>query len=49
MLEKIAGVAFPASFSDRDALPVGTGGRAATDAEQAELGEVAAKLPLVLG
>ncbi|MGP3915844.1 maleylpyruvate isomerase N-terminal domain-containing protein [Nonomuraea sp. 10N515B] len=49
MLEKIAGAAFPASFSDKDALLVGTGRRAASDAEKAALGELAAKLPLVLG
>ncbi|MFC0448170.1 maleylpyruvate isomerase N-terminal domain-containing protein [Rhodococcus jostii] len=49
MLEKIAGTAFPTSFSDKDALLVGTGRRAPTDAEKAELGELAAKLPLVLG
>ena len=49
MLEKIAGSAFPASFSDRDALLVGTGRRAPSDAENAELGALAAKLPLVLG
>jgi hypothetical protein len=49
LLERIAGVAFPASFTDKDALVVGTGRRAATDAERAELGEPAAKLPLVLG
>ncbi|MER7397956.1 maleylpyruvate isomerase N-terminal domain-containing protein [Streptomyces sp. NPDC000151] len=52
MLEKIARAAFPASFSDQDALLIGTGRRAPTDAEQAELGELgelAAKLPLVLG
>ncbi|MFD1544944.1 maleylpyruvate isomerase N-terminal domain-containing protein [Nonomuraea guangzhouensis] len=49
MLEKIAGTAFPVSFSDKDALLVGTGRRTPTDAEQAELGELAAKLPLVLG
>ncbi len=49
MLEKIAGAAFPASFADTDVLLVGTGRRAPTDAEQAELGEVAAQLPLVLG
>jgi hypothetical protein len=49
MLETIAGCAFPASFADRDALLVGTGRRAPTDAEDAELGELAAKLPLVLG
>jgi hypothetical protein len=49
MLEKIAGASFPASFSDRDALLAGTGRRAPTGAEQAELGGLAAKLPLVLG
>ncbi|MDP9869498.1 MULTISPECIES: maleylpyruvate isomerase N-terminal domain-containing protein [Streptosporangium] len=49
MLEKIAGTAFPASFSDQDALLVGTGRRAPTGAERAELGELAAELPLVLG
>ncbi|WP_239313958.1 maleylpyruvate isomerase N-terminal domain-containing protein [Plantactinospora mayteni] len=47
-LEKIAGAAFPAVFSDRDALLVGTGRRAPTDAETAELGELAGRLPLVL-
>ncbi|MDG4860339.1 maleylpyruvate isomerase N-terminal domain-containing protein [Streptomyces sp. T-3] len=49
MLEKIAQAAFPASFSDRDALLIGTGRRAPTDAERAELGVLAAQLPLVLG
>ena len=49
MLEKIAGTAFPASLSDKDALLIGTGRRAPADAEKAELGDVAAKLPLVLG
>jgi len=49
LVEKIAGAAFPASFSDRDALLVGTGRRPPTDAEQDELGELAAKLPLILG
>ncbi|GIH52491.1 Mycothiol maleylpyruvate isomerase N-terminal domain-containing protein [Microbispora rosea] len=49
MLEKIAGAAFPASFSDKDALLVGTGRRAPADAEKAELGDLAARLPLVLG
>ncbi|TDD67932.1 maleylpyruvate isomerase N-terminal domain-containing protein [Actinomadura rubrisoli] len=48
-LEKIAGAAFPASFSDTDALLVGTGRRVATDAEKAALGELAARIPLVLG
>jgi len=49
MLEEIAGAGFPASFSDEDALLVGTGRRDPTGAEKAELGELAAKLPLVLG
>ncbi|ADI03929.1 hypothetical protein SBI_00808 [Streptomyces bingchenggensis BCW-1] len=49
MLEKIAGAAFPTSWSDKDALLVGTGRRAPTGTEKAELGELAAKLPLVIG
>ncbi|MFE7613894.1 maleylpyruvate isomerase N-terminal domain-containing protein [Streptomyces celluloflavus] len=49
MLERIARAAFPASFSDKDALLVGTRRRAPTGAEKAELGELAAKLLLVLG
>ncbi|TQM78046.1 uncharacterized protein (TIGR03083 family) [Saccharothrix saharensis] len=49
MLERIAGEAFPASFSDTDALLVGTGRRAPADAEVAELGGLVARLPLVLG
>ncbi|MFF7244635.1 maleylpyruvate isomerase N-terminal domain-containing protein [Embleya sp. NPDC008237] len=49
LLERIAGVAFPASFSDKDALLIGTGRRAPTDVEQAELGETAARFPLYLG
>ncbi|WP_049563916.1 maleylpyruvate isomerase N-terminal domain-containing protein [Nonomuraea sp. SBT364] len=49
LLEKIAGTAFPASFSDRDALLVGTGRRAPTGAETAGLGASAARLPFVLG
>ncbi|WP_092536492.1 maleylpyruvate isomerase N-terminal domain-containing protein [Amycolatopsis arida] len=49
LLERIAGAAFPASLSDRDALLVGTGRRAPTGAENAALGELAATLPLVLG
>ncbi|GGR23315.1 maleylpyruvate isomerase [Streptomyces griseomycini] len=48
-LEKIAGASFPASLSDRDALLIGTGRRTPTDAEKAALGDVAARLPLVLG
>ncbi len=46
-LEKIAGAPIPSSFSDKDALLVGTGRRAPTDAERAALG--AARIPLVLG
>jgi hypothetical protein len=49
MLERIAGAAFPPSFSDTDALLIGTGRRAPAEAEKAALGESAAKLPLVLG
>jgi uncharacterized protein (TIGR03083 family) len=48
MLQKIAGATFPASLSDKDALLVGTGRRIPTGAEKAELGDLAAKLPLVL-
>ncbi|MET9630734.1 maleylpyruvate isomerase N-terminal domain-containing protein [Lentzea sp. NPDC006480] len=46
MLEQIAG-AFPASWSDADVLLVGTGRRAPTEAERAELGDLA--IPFVLG
>ncbi|MFI7539144.1 maleylpyruvate isomerase N-terminal domain-containing protein [Streptosporangium sp. NPDC049376] len=49
MLEEIAGAAFPASFSDEDALLVGTGRRVPTDGEKDDLGELAARLPFVLG
>jgi len=49
MLEKIAGTAFPASFADEDVLLVATGRRAPTDAEREALGELAARLPFVLG
>jgi len=49
MLEKIADATFPVSFTDKDALLVGTGRRAPTDAERAELGELAARLPFVVG
>jgi Mycothiol maleylpyruvate isomerase N-terminal domain len=50
MLEEIAGTAIPASLSDKDALLVGTGRRAPSDAERAELGAgLGARLPLVLG
>ena len=49
LLEKIAGAPIPASFSDKNALLIGTGRRAPTGAEEAALGELAAKMPLVLG
>ncbi|WP_030181404.1 maleylpyruvate isomerase N-terminal domain-containing protein [Streptomyces sp. NRRL S-813] len=49
LLERIAGAVFPASFSDTDALLIGTGRRSPGAAEKAELGELAARLPLVLG
>ncbi|MEV0646279.1 maleylpyruvate isomerase N-terminal domain-containing protein [Phytomonospora sp. NPDC050363] len=48
-LEKIAATSFPASFTDTDALLVGTGRRAPTSGETAELGDLAARLPLILG
>ncbi|MEV0823772.1 maleylpyruvate isomerase N-terminal domain-containing protein [Nonomuraea rubra] len=49
MLEELAGAAFPAAFSDADALLVGTGRRAPAAEERAALGELAGRLPLVLG
>ncbi|SFW89185.1 maleylpyruvate isomerase N-terminal domain-containing protein [Amycolatopsis australiensis] len=49
MLEAIAGTAFPASFSDTDVLLVATGRRPPTEAERIELGDLAARLPFVLG
>ncbi|MFJ5588682.1 maleylpyruvate isomerase N-terminal domain-containing protein [Streptomyces noursei] len=52
LLEGIAGTAFPASFSDADALLVVTGRRAPTEAQRAALaaaGGPAVQLPLVLG
>ncbi|RDI63858.1 maleylpyruvate isomerase N-terminal domain-containing protein [Nocardia pseudobrasiliensis] len=49
MVERIAGRPLPATLSDRDALLIGTGRRAPTDAERAELGALSAKLPLILG
>jgi hypothetical protein len=49
LLERIAGAAFPASFTDREALSVGTGRRAPSGAQQAALGELAARLPFTLG
>lgn len=49
LLEAIAGAAFPASLADRDALLIGTGRRAPTETEKADLGPLAARLPLFLG
>ncbi|MGK4597552.1 maleylpyruvate isomerase N-terminal domain-containing protein [Amycolatopsis sp. w19] len=49
ILEERTGEKFPESFSDTDALLVGTGRREATDAEKAALGDLAAKLPFVIG
>lgn len=49
LLESIAEVPFPGSFSDKDALLIGTGRRTPTGAEKAALGDVTGKLPLVLG
>ncbi|MFG2785414.1 maleylpyruvate isomerase N-terminal domain-containing protein [Streptomyces prunicolor] len=49
LLERIAGATFPSSFSDTDALLVGTGRRAPTGEEQSQLGSLDTKLPLVLG
>ena len=46
MLEQIAGP-FPGKWSSTDVLLVGTGRRAPTEAERAELGEV--EIPFVLG
>ncbi|HET9381845.1 MAG TPA: maleylpyruvate isomerase N-terminal domain-containing protein [Streptomyces sp.] len=48
-LERIAGAPFPAAFSDRDALLVGTGRRTPTDTEGAALAASAVTVPLVLG
>ncbi|MEU6683314.1 maleylpyruvate isomerase N-terminal domain-containing protein [Streptomyces sp. NPDC046832] len=49
MLERIAGGPFPASFTDTDALLIGTGRRVPTGAEQAVLGDLASRVPLYLG
>ncbi|MFF4406702.1 maleylpyruvate isomerase N-terminal domain-containing protein [Streptomyces sp. NPDC001404] len=48
-LEKIAGAAFPASLSDKDALLIGTGRRAPTAAERTELDGLAVQLPIAIG
>lgn len=49
LLEEIAGAAFPASWSDQDALRIGTGRRTPTATESAQLNAMARKLPLILG
>ncbi|WP_225728186.1 MULTISPECIES: maleylpyruvate isomerase N-terminal domain-containing protein [unclassified Nocardia] len=49
MLEQIAEARFPATFPDKDALLIGTGRRAPTEAELIELGSLGAKLPIILG
>ncbi|MFB8088476.1 maleylpyruvate isomerase N-terminal domain-containing protein [Streptomyces sp. NPDC055992] len=48
-LESVAGAAFPASLPDADALRIGTGRSTPTPAQTAELGDLAARLPLILG
>ncbi|MBD9727894.1 maleylpyruvate isomerase N-terminal domain-containing protein [Streptomyces caniscabiei] len=51
-LERNAGTPFPTSFTDREALLIGTGRRTPTDRELTELSELgspAGRLPLVLG
>ncbi|WP_396900416.1 maleylpyruvate isomerase N-terminal domain-containing protein [Mycolicibacterium sp.] len=49
MLEAIAGGVFPASFTDTDALLIGTGRRVPTEPEKAALGELADRVPFVVG
>lgn len=49
MLERIGRLSFPVSFSDEDALLVGTGRRPVTPAEEHLLGDAHSSLPLVLG
>ncbi|GGL53738.1 maleylpyruvate isomerase [Streptomyces anthocyanicus] len=49
LLERVVGTAFPTVFADRDALLIGTGRRAPTPAEEAALGELAARLPFPVG
>jgi hypothetical protein len=48
-LERIAGAPFPAALRDRDVLLIGTGRRTPTAAERAALGDLTARLPLILG
>ncbi|WP_416529744.1 maleylpyruvate isomerase N-terminal domain-containing protein [Streptomyces coelicoflavus] len=49
LLEGVVAATFPASFTDRDALLIGTGRRAPTAAETAALGALAARLPFPVG
>ncbi|MFF8288886.1 maleylpyruvate isomerase N-terminal domain-containing protein [Streptomyces sp. NPDC016309] len=49
LLERIAGDALPPAFSDKDALLIGTGRRAPTEAERSRLGDLAGIFPLVIG
>ncbi|MFI7387756.1 maleylpyruvate isomerase N-terminal domain-containing protein [Streptomyces sp. NPDC049813] len=49
LLERVAGAAFPASYTDTDALLIGTGRGTPTAEQAAALDAVALKLPLVLG
>ncbi|CAL9665638.1 maleylpyruvate isomerase N-terminal domain-containing protein [Streptomyces sp. enrichment culture] len=49
LLEGVVAATFPASFTDRDALLIGTGRRAPTAAETATLGALAARLPFPVG
>ncbi|MGV9280027.1 maleylpyruvate isomerase N-terminal domain-containing protein [Streptomyces sp. NPDC003730] len=49
LLEKVVAATFPTSFTDRDALLVGTGRRTPTAAETAALGGLAARLPFPVG
>ncbi|MFC8217750.1 maleylpyruvate isomerase N-terminal domain-containing protein [Streptomyces sp. NPDC057362] len=49
LLEGVVAATFPASFTDRDALLIGTGRRAPTAAETVALGTLAARLPFPVG
>ncbi|MFI5828620.1 maleylpyruvate isomerase N-terminal domain-containing protein [Streptomyces sp. NPDC051578] len=49
LLEEIAGSPLPATFTDTEALLIGTGRRALSEAEKAALGDLSARLPLILG
>ncbi|MFD4244275.1 maleylpyruvate isomerase N-terminal domain-containing protein [Streptomyces sp. NPDC058525] len=49
LLERIGGTPYPPSFSDEDALLIGTGRRTPTTAEAGELDTAGVNVPLVLG